>query len=87
MEKINEEAPAPTSTPEEEEDYTGSIFFCFKIDENIYNKVNFIIECNYINSLTHDVIKKYNDFIVLRVFFSSFEKKFLNLYIVKGNLK
>ena len=74
MEKINEEAPAPTSTPEEEEDYTGSIFFCFKIDENIYNKVNFIIECNYINSLTH-VIKPYNDFIVLRVFFSSFEKK------------
>ena len=46
---------------EESQDFTGSSFFCFKIEPNLLTKGNFQIDSPYVNTLYHE-IRRINDF-------------------------
>ena len=85
-----EEGPAPilTSKLEEIDTVSGSYYFCFKIEEKIYNHGTFQIDSPYINSLSHET-KRLGDFVILRVFFGFFSKflpqRTFTIIFKKGN--
>ena len=82
MEENNEQGPAPImpTLPGDEEEYSGSMFFCFQIEKSIENKGVFQIESSYIDTLSHET-KKINEFTILRVFFSGLINKLITRYL------
>ena len=62
------------------EDFTGSSFFCLKIDDKIIDKGTFQIDSPYINTLKYEV-KKIDNLILLRVYFYGWNKyvNFINV--------
>lgn len=59
------DAPPPVLTPQPKE-YIGSVFFCFYIDEKVFNKNCFIIESGII-SFSYE-ITSFGNLVVVRVF-------------------
>ena len=57
--------PAPLPTPQSKE-YSGSVFFCFFIDEKVFNRDFFSIESS-INTFSYEV-NSFGNLVVVRVF-------------------
>lgn len=85
----NEGGPAPIGVPayRENENLLGSAFFCFKIEDTIYNNGCFQIEASsLIDTLNHE-IKRFNNLVILRVFFGGLINKLFSNYINKKTFK
>ena len=67
------------------QDYLGSVFFCFFIDKSIYDKDNFVISNNFHNISFEEY--RNDNFIVLRVFCSGFFNMALQLFSSKYNFR
>ena len=86
IDKKGEDAPAPVSSNNRpNNEYSDCVFFCFDIDQKIFNAEYFIIESTFPN-LSKEVFR-YDNLTILRIYLDGYLNYALSFFSSKYNFK